>query len=68
MSGPTGPAVQAWDVEPGKSYEITIRNPDGLMRGRSEVSVDGVVVSGGAIALVDDGARREVVVTMRRDG
>ncbi len=26
VSGPTGPTVQAWDVEPGKTYEITISN------------------------------------------
>lgn len=24
VSGPTGPAVQAWDIEPGKTYTITI--------------------------------------------
>ena len=26
VSGPTGPGVQAWDVEPGKTYEVTISN------------------------------------------
>jgi hypothetical protein len=26
VSGPTGPAVQAWDVEPGKTYQLTISN------------------------------------------
>ena len=26
VSGPTGPAVQAWDVEAGKTYEVTISN------------------------------------------
>ena len=26
VSGPTGPAVQSWDVEPGKTYTVTISN------------------------------------------
>jgi hypothetical protein len=26
VSGPTGPSVQAWDVEPGKTYTLTISN------------------------------------------
>ena len=26
VSGPTGPAVQAWDIQPGKTYTITISN------------------------------------------
>jgi len=26
VSGPTGPSVQFWDVQPGKTYELTISN------------------------------------------
>ena len=26
VSGPTGPSVQFWDVEPGRTYELTISN------------------------------------------
>ena len=26
LSGPTGPSVQAWDVQPGKTYTVTIDN------------------------------------------
>lgn len=26
VSGPTGPAVQAWDVEPGETYTLTIND------------------------------------------
>src|SRR5215467_12946638 len=26
VSGPTGPTVQFWDVQPGKTYQVTISN------------------------------------------
>jgi cyclic beta-1,2-glucan synthetase len=45
------------------TYSITVTNPDGLERGGSLVTVDGASVDG-PIELVDDGRRREVVVTL----
>ena len=48
-------------------YEITVKNPDGVMRGRSEVVVDGKACADGLIRLADDGARHRVEVTLRAD-
>ena len=44
-------------------YSITVRNPDGVQRGIASVIVDGDLTDG-AIPLIDDGCRREVVVTL----
>jgi cyclic beta-1,2-glucan synthetase len=46
-------------------YTITVKNPDGVNRGRSEVVVDGTTVPDAHIPLVDDGAEHVVSVTMR---
>ncbi|NUQ21022.1 MAG: hypothetical protein HOQ09_08685, partial [Gemmatimonadaceae bacterium] len=46
-------------------YQITVKNPDGVMRGRSEVIVDGKPCADGAIELADDGATHRVEVTLR---
>jgi cyclic beta-1,2-glucan synthetase len=43
-------------------YAILVRNPGGAAGGVTEVSVDGRRLDGRVIALVDDGARHEVVV------
>ncbi|MDO8501882.1 MAG: hypothetical protein Q7S20_08555 [Gemmatimonadaceae bacterium] len=49
----------------GTSYSITVRNPDGVQRGVASTTVGGVRIEG-PIELVDDGRRREVVVTLGR--
>jgi cyclic beta-1,2-glucan synthetase len=46
------------------TYAIAVENPDGVSRGAIEVRVDGAIMANNAIALVDDGARHEVVVRM----
>ena len=43
-------------------YDITVRNDGGGARGEPRLRVDGVVVEGTLIPLVDDGARHVVVV------
>ena len=48
------------------TYTITVKNPDGLNRGRSEVMVDGQAVADAHIPLADDGAHHAVTVTLRR--
>ncbi|HET7456921.1 MAG TPA: protein ndvB, partial [Gemmatimonadaceae bacterium] len=48
----------------GTLYAVTVRNPARVSRGVASVTVDGAVVEGGAVQLVDDGRRREVVVTL----
>ena len=50
------------------TYEITVRNPSGVSRGRPEVRINGDVVADGTIRLVDDGAKHEVVVTLLAGG
>jgi hypothetical protein len=52
----------------GTPYTITVRNPDRVSRGVASVTVDGASVEGGVVPLVDDGRRREVVVTMGATG
>ena len=42
-----------------------MKNPSGLMRGRSEVVLDGEKRADGEIPLADDGATHEVEVTLR---
>lgn len=46
------------------SYTITVRNPEGLNRGRSAVTVDGASIADGQIPLADDGAHHAVTVTL----
>ncbi len=45
------------------TYSVTIENPDGVQRGVVSTAVDGKTI-GGPIELVDDGRRRDVVVTL----
>ena len=40
VSGPTGPAVQAWDVEPGKTYEVTISNVTECANGGTDATLN----------------------------
>ena len=40
VSGPTGPAVQAWDVEAGKTYEVTISNVTECANGGTDPTLD----------------------------
>ncbi|MBA3342028.1 MAG: glycosyl transferase family 36, partial [Gemmatimonadaceae bacterium] len=49
----------------GTIYSITVRNPDGAQSGVASTVVDGLRIEG-VIDLVDDGRRREVVVTLGR--
>jgi cyclic beta-1,2-glucan synthetase len=46
------------------SYHIEVRNPGGVARGLSSVLVDGVAAADGWIALIDDGSRHRVEVTL----
>jgi cyclic beta-1,2-glucan synthetase len=46
-------------------YSIAVRNPDGVERGVTSTTVDGDSVEG-AIDLIDDGRKREVIVTLGR--
>src|SRR5438034_433184 len=40
VAGPSGPAVQAWDVEPGKTYEITISNVTECANGGTDATLN----------------------------
>jgi cyclic beta-1,2-glucan synthetase len=46
------------------TYAITVKNPDGVSTGVVMTSVDGSVKDDGAIQLVDDGRRHDVIVVM----
>jgi hypothetical protein len=46
------------------TYSITVQNPDGLQRGRAELTVDGHSVDAG-IPLLDDGKTHTVTALMR---
>jgi cyclic beta-1,2-glucan synthetase len=46
------------------AYEIRVENPRGVNRGVARVELDGVVVEGGQVPLVDDGVTRRVLVTL----
>jgi cellobiose phosphorylase len=50
------------------TYTITVKNPDGVQRGRSEVVVDGQPVADAQIPLGDDGGHHEVTVVLRTVG
>jgi cyclic beta-1,2-glucan synthetase len=45
-------------------YEIVIANPDGVTRGVSSVELDGALLGGGHIRLIDDGATHNVRVVL----
>ena len=45
-------------------YDIEVKNPDKMNRGVSSIVVDGLLVKGGYISLVDDGVEHFVVVEM----
>ncbi len=48
-------------------YDITVRNPDHINSGNSQITLDGVALSSPEIALVDDGSHHVVdVVIIRR--
>ena len=49
------------------TYRIKIRNPGHVSRGVGSVSVDGAVVTDGAVSLADDGKEHEVIVEMRAE-
>ncbi len=49
----------------GDVYNITVKNPNGSMKGVAEMTVDGKAVSGNTIPVAGDGKTHEVIVTMR---
>jgi hypothetical protein len=52
--GPTGPAVQAWDIQPGKTYTLTISNVTECANGGTDATLNVRINStdGGNIDLV----------------
>jgi hypothetical protein len=48
VSGPTGPAVQAWDVEPGETYHITISGVTECANGGTDATLNVRVNSTGS--------------------
>jgi cyclic beta-1,2-glucan synthetase len=46
------------------TYAIDVRNPDGVSRGVTAVTVDGAPAPDGWIALIDDGMRRVVTIVL----
>ena len=48
VSGPTGPAVQRWDVEPGKTYQLTITGVTECANGGTDATLDVRVNSTGS--------------------
>ena len=46
------------------TYEITVENPEGLQRGKVELTIDGRSADG-AIELADDGSRHRVTASLR---
>lgn len=48
VSGPTGPAVQAWDVEPGKTYLITLTGVTECANGGTDATLNVRVNSTGS--------------------
>jgi cyclic beta-1,2-glucan synthetase len=47
-------------------YDIVVKDPGAMRGGEAELEIDGHVVEGSAITLIDDGARHAVVVRTRR--
>jgi cellobiose phosphorylase len=50
----------------GSEYHIAVELVDALDGGHAQVTVDGRVIESGEIALVDDGAKHQVLVRTRR--
>jgi hypothetical protein len=48
VSGPTGLTVQAWDIEPGKTYTLTIDNVTECANGGTDATLDVRVNSSGS--------------------
>ena len=48
VSGPTGPSMQAWDVEPGKTYTLTISNVTECANGGTDATLNVRVNSTGS--------------------
>jgi cyclic beta-1,2-glucan synthetase len=49
----------------GTLYRIAVENPKGVCRGVSQVSLDGIVLSGaGLVPLSDDGSEHRVQVVL----
>ena len=48
----------------GTTYKISVENPDGVNRGVKQVVLDGTVLPGDEIPLVDDGKEHTVRVLM----
>jgi hypothetical protein len=48
VSGPTGPGVQSWDTEPGKTYTITISNVTECANGGTDATLNLRVNSSGS--------------------
>ncbi len=48
VSGPTGPAVQSWDVEPSKTYTLTITNVTECAGGGTDATLNVRVNSSGS--------------------
>ena len=48
VSGPTGPSVQKWDVEPGKTYTLTISNVTECANGGTDATLNVRVNSTGS--------------------
>ena len=46
------------------TYAIEVKNPDGVSRGVTTVTLDGNTTQDGTVLLVDDGARHAVIVTL----
>ena len=40
VSGPTGPAVQFWDVQPGKTYQLTIQRVTECGHGGTDATIN----------------------------
>jgi cyclic beta-1,2-glucan synthetase len=45
-------------------YEISVENPNGVMRGVTRLEVDGAVISGSRFGLADDGRTHWVRVVL----
>ncbi|MCC2669817.1 MAG: cellobiose phosphorylase, partial [Armatimonadetes bacterium] len=48
----------------GARYRVRVRNPNGVERGVSRVTLDGALCEGGRVPLVADGGEHEVVVVL----
>ena len=48
IAGPSGPFVQSWDVEPGKTYQLTISNVSECGNGGTDATIDVRVNSTGS--------------------